>query len=99
MAPPLAAPAGRAQQPKPTDKPARFGGAWFLLLLSLVFHSVYLLSIFDIYFKSPVTKGVDKRFGVTLDAALGDEQLGHGLAKRVVLIVGQLALAVMASCF
>lgn len=68
---------------------SRFGGAWTVLLLSLVFHSVYLLSIFDIYFKSPVTKGVDKRFGVTVQDGDGAEERGHGLAKRVVLIVGQ----------
>ncbi len=68
---------------------ARFGGAWRLLVLSLVFHSVYLSSIFDIYFKSPVTKGVSHRFGVTRDGAVGVDKVGHGLAKRVVLIVGK----------
>lgn len=67
----------------------RFGGAWRLLVLSLVFHSVYLFSIFDIYFKSPVTKGVSQRFGVTKEEDVGVDTLGHGLAKRLVLIVGK----------
>lgn len=67
---------------------SRFGGAWQLLLLSLVFHSVYLGSIFDIYFKSPVTEGVPHRFGVTKEDPAGGGQVGHGLAKRVVLVVG-----------
>lgn len=66
-----------------------FGGAWRLLVLSLVFHSVYLSSIFDIYFKSPVTEGVAHRFRVARDGAVGVDEVGHALAKRVVLIVGK----------
>jgi phosphatidylinositol glycan class N len=47
-----------------------------LLILSVVYHVVYLSSIFDIYFQSPVVK-VSERYSTP-----------GGLAKRVVLIVG-----------
>lgn len=51
-----------------------------LLLVSLLFHVVYLNSIFSVYFRSQVVD-VPERFKVeTAD--------GERLAKRVVLIVG-----------
>lgn len=72
----------------------RFGGAAGLLLLSIAFHLAYLGSIFDIYFKSPVTRGVGVRYGVDAPAAApsaGMQPRREGLAKRVVLIVGELS--------
>lgn len=70
---------------------SRFGGAAGLLLLSIAFHLVYLGSIFDIYFKSPVTRGVGTRYGAEPEggAAVGEQR--EALAKRVVLIVGERA--------
>ena len=56
--------------------PARF------LLLSLLFHVVYISSIFDIYFRSPIVHGM-KEHGV---------QRAEGVdapAKRLVLYVGE----------
>lgn len=73
-----------------TPTETRFGGAAPLLLLSIAFHLVYLGSIFDIYFKSPVTRGVGVRYGVDAEGALDGVQKREGLAKRVVLIVGEL---------
>lgn len=66
------------------------GSAVKLLLISVVFHFVFLNSIFDIYFKSPVTQGVGLRYGVgnTLEKGNRGGLVGEGLAKRVVLIVG-----------
>ncbi|BGP21861.1 phosphatidylinositol glycan, class N [Rhodotorula toruloides] len=51
-----------------------------LLILSLLFHLVFLRSIFDVYFTSPVVQVAD-RFSVMEDD-------GRGLAKRVMLFVG-----------
>lgn len=76
---------------KPSAAPkSRFGGAAGLLLLSIAFHLVYLGSIFDIYFKSPVTRGVGVRYGVEAEGAAAGRGEREGLAKRVVLIVGEL---------
>jgi phosphatidylinositol glycan class N len=49
-----------------------------LLLLGLVFHVVYLRSVFDCYFTSPVVQGM-KHYGAISEKAP---------AKRLVLIVG-----------
>jgi phosphatidylinositol glycan class N len=51
-----------------------------LLLLGLVFHVVYLRSVFDCYFTSPVVQGM-KYYGATPEEAKAP-------AKRLVLIVG-----------
>lgn len=51
-----------------------------LLLLGLVFHLVYIGTVFDCYFTSPVVKGMQ-----SYGAAKGE-------AKRLVLIVGALPL-------
>lgn len=69
-----------------------FGGSVSLLLISVIFHFVFLGSIFDIYFKSPVTEGVGIRYGVGKELEKGStgEIVGEALAKRVVLIVGEL---------
>lgn len=92
MPPKLAVEASTPSQP-PSKPSSRFGGSAGLLLLSIAFHLVYLGSIFDIYFKSPVTKGVGARYGVDAlssgTTAAGEVQK-EGLAKRVVLIVGEL---------
>lgn len=51
----------------------------WLVLLGFVLHAVYLLSIFDIYFKTPIVHGMDPvipRFNPP--------------AKRLILIVGTL---------
>ncbi|KDE08226.1 hypothetical protein MVLG_01493 [Microbotryum lychnidis-dioicae p1A1 Lamole] len=68
----------------------RFGGSASLLLLSILFHTIYLNSIFDVYFVSPVTKGVGLRYGVGAEHENGGPgaTVGEKLAKRVVLIVG-----------
>ncbi len=49
-----------------------------LLLIGLVFHLVYIASVFDCYFMSPVAHGM-KRFNA---GSLSD-------ARRLVLIVGK----------
>lgn len=49
-----------------------------ILLLGLAFHLVYILSVFDCYFTSPVVHGM-QHF-----------RAGGGPAKRLVLIVGEL---------
>ncbi len=51
-----------------------------LLLLGLVFHLVYIGTVFDCYFTSPVVTGMQS-YG-----------LANGQAKRLVLIVGALPL-------
>jgi len=60
--------------------PKTFYNVAKLLLLGLVFHVVYLRSVFDCYFTSPVVQGM-KNYGAT--------QEGEKVpAKRLVLIVG-----------
>lgn len=51
-----------------------------LLLLGLVLHIVYLRSVFDCYFTSPVVRGM-KSYGATPEKSMAP-------AKRLVLIVG-----------
>ena len=51
---------------------------WRLLLTGLVFHLVYIWSVIDCYFTSPVVNGMQQH------------SLGTGEAKRLVLIVGML---------
>ncbi|ORY72728.1 Phosphatidylinositolglycan class N-domain-containing protein [Leucosporidium creatinivorum] len=90
MPPKLAVEASASASP-PSRSSTRFGGSAGLLLLSIAFHLVYLGSIFDIYFKSPVTKGVGERYGVdalSSGTRAASEVQKEGLAKRVVLIVG-----------
>lgn len=48
-----------------------------LLTLGLVFHLIFIYSVFDCYFTSPVVSGM-KSFG-----------LPHAESKRLVLIVGE----------
>lgn len=48
-----------------------------LLTLGLVFHVVFIASVFDCYFTSPVVHGMLPR------------RAGLGESKRIVLIVGQ----------
>ncbi|KAK4054782.1 Glycosyl phosphatidyl inositol anchor synthesis [Microbotryomycetes sp. JL201] len=83
---------GISQKPRTVSGPpgaarkrasTRFGGAASFLCLSLVFHVIYIGSIFDIYFKSPVTKGIPQRYRVE-----HSDGRSWPLAKRVVLIVG-----------
>ena len=49
---------------------------WRLLLIGLVFHLVYIGTVFDCYFTSPVVHGMQQH------------SLKKGEAKRLVLIVG-----------
>ena len=51
-----------------------------LLLIGLVFHLVYIGSVFDCYFTSPVVSGMESY------------HVGTAEAKRLVLIVGALSL-------
>lgn len=51
-----------------------------LLLIGLVFHLVYIGSVFDCYFTSPVVSGMESY------------HVGIAEAKRLVLIVGGLSL-------
>ncbi|OAV91203.1 hypothetical protein PTTG_04717 [Puccinia triticina 1-1 BBBD Race 1] len=67
-----------------------FGGPAWLLSIGFVFHAVYLMSIFDVYFISPVVR-VPQRFS-PLDPIQGEPPASRvhakPLASRVVLIVG-----------
>ena len=56
-----------------------------LLLIGLVFHLVYIGSVFDCYFTSPVVSGMESY------------HVGTAEAKRLVLIVGALLLALRTS--
>ena len=47
-----------------------------LLVLGLIFHLVYIGSVFDCYFTSPVVTGMQSY------------NLGHAESKRLVLIIG-----------
>lgn len=47
-----------------------------LLLLGFTFHVVYMKSVFDCYFTSPVINGMQSH------------SVGYGPAKRLVLFVG-----------
>ena len=53
-----------------------------ILLLGLAFHLVYILSVFDCYFTSPVVHGMQRFYADTAGA------------KRLVLIVGALVYAI-----
>lgn len=50
-----------------------------LLLIGLAFHLVYIGSVFDCYFTSPVVNGMK---------SYGNQSEGAAPAKRLVLIVG-----------
>jgi len=50
-----------------------------LLLIGLVFHVIYIVSVFDCYFTSPVVHGMQRH---------GAQTGGSVSAKRLVLIVG-----------
>ncbi|KAI0826505.1 PigN-domain-containing protein [Trametes gibbosa] len=52
------------------------GSVWRLLLVGLVFHLVYIGTVFDCYFTSPVVHGMQQH------------SLESGEAKRLVLVVG-----------
>lgn len=52
-----------------------------LLVLGIVFHVVFIASVFDCYFRSPVVHGMT-RYGST-----------QGESKRLVLIVGMVHCA------
>jgi GPI ethanolamine phosphate transferase 1 len=59
----------------------------WLVVLGVILHAVYMLSIFDIYFKSPVVRGVDPvppRFSAP--------------AKRLVLLVGMMLSLKIYTC-
>lgn len=82
--------AGETKVPLKPRRPGRLHGASAFLALSLLFHLCYIGSIFDIYFKSPVTKGVTRRFAVAKEGARFDAEAEvEALAKRVVLLVGE----------
>ncbi len=55
---------------------AATASVWPLLLIGLVFHLVYIGTVFDCYFTSPVVHGMQQH------------SLESGQAKRLVLIVG-----------
>ncbi|GAA5962065.1 hypothetical protein JCM3765_005508 [Sporobolomyces pararoseus] len=56
-----------------------------VLLISLIYHIIFLPSIFDIYFQSPVVS-VSERYSTTTTEGEGEST--GGLSKRVVIIVG-----------
>ena len=54
------------------------GSVWGLLVTGLVFHLVYIGTVFDCYFTSPVVHGMQQH------------SLARAEAKRLVLIIGAL---------
>jgi phosphatidylinositol glycan class N len=70
--------AGRPRpQPHSSSAPTRRREQW-LVILGIALHAVYMLSIFDIYFKSPIVHGM----------APVPPRLSAPPAKRLVLLVG-----------
>ena len=59
------------------------GSVWRLLLIGLVFHLVYIGTVFDCYFTSPVVNGMQQH------------SLGRAEAKRLVLIVGTYSRSIL----
>ena len=53
-----------------------------LLILGLVFHLVYIGTVFDCYFKSPVVQGMPSH------------SVGHAESRRLVLIIGAYIYAI-----
>jgi hypothetical protein len=78
-----APPAAMAGRPRPQPQPhspsasTRRRERW-LVVLGVALHAVYMLSIFDIYFKSPIVHGMDPV----------PPRLSAAPAKRLVLLVG-----------
>ncbi|GAA5853534.1 hypothetical protein JCM8547_002496 [Rhodosporidiobolus lusitaniae] len=72
----------RAERYSALTPRAKRYSALTILLLSVAFHLAYLPALFDIYFTSPVAPPISQRFSAP-----------HGLAKRVVLFVGDGARA------
>ena len=56
---------------------------WKLLLIGLVFHLIYIGTVFDCYFTSPVVNGMQQH------------SLGRAEAKRLVLIVGTYSRSIL----
>eukprot|EP00898_Chlorokybus_atmophyticus_P000525 jgi/Chlat1/1473/Chrsp12S02018 len=54
--------------------------AWALILLGVIVHAVYLFSIFDIYFKTPLVHG--------MTPVAPRPEIAPPLAKRLILFVG-----------
>ena len=63
-----------------------------LLIIGLVFHLVYIGTVFDCYFTSPVVHGM-QRFSVEASSV----SALNARAKRLVLIVGKLLGVLIAS--
>jgi phosphatidylinositol glycan class N len=68
---------GPRPQPHSSSAPTRRRERW-LVILGIALHAVYMLSIFDIYFKSPIVHGM----------APVPPRLSAPPAKRLVLLVG-----------
>lgn len=61
------------------------GSVWRLLLIGLVFHLVYIGTVFDCYFTSPVVHGMRQH------------SIERAEAKRLVLIVGVCSVNILSS--